>query len=179
MTKDEKKKQAEALREELAKSRSIFMSGFEGLTVAQDAELRRKVAQVGARYQVVKNTVIRWAAQGTPVEALGANLRGTTSVAYGQNAEPTPLAKVLTEYAKGNPAFVFKTGMVEGRLISMADLGMIAVLPGREELFSKALFLIKSPAQRVASCIAGVARNLACVIQQAVKEKTFLESSGT
>jgi large subunit ribosomal protein L10 len=172
MNKDEKQKQAEALKQELEKARSVILSSFEGLHVAEDTLLRRKVAQAGAKYKVVKNSLIERAAPGTSVAPVAKKLRGTTSLAYTE-ADPVVLAKVLIAYAKDNPAFTFKAGVVEGRVVSMADLGLIATLPSLDELRSKILFLINSPAQRVASSLAGVARNLAVVIQQAVKESKF------
>ncbi len=174
MNKEEKQKQAEALHRELEKAQCVILSGFEGLTVAQDTELRRRIAQAGARYRVVKNRLIGRAAQGTPAEPVARELRGTTSLAYTEN-DAVALAKVLTAYAKENSALVFKAGVVEGRLVSLADATLIASLPGREELFSKALFLIQAPAQRLASAVSGVSRQLAFVIQQAVQEKKFEE----
>lgn len=177
MNKDEKQAQAEALRQELQKARGIILSSFEGLTVAQDTELRRKVAQSGARYRVVKNSQIERAAQGTPVEAVAQKLRGTTSVASTET-DPVALAKVLTAYAKENPSLVFKAGMVEGRVVSLAEVAMLASLPARETLLAKVLYLINAPARRVAFTVSGVARNLAFVIQQAVKENKFKETAG-
>ena len=177
MKRDEKQKQAEALHEELAKAKTVILSSFDKQTVAQDTELRRKIAQTGAKYKVVKNTLIERAAKGTPVEPAAQNLRGTTSLAY-TLSDPVTLAKALTTYAKDNPALVFKTGVVEGRVVNMAELEALANLPSRETLFSKVLFLINSPAQRVASTFAGVARNLAYVIHQGVKENKFKESAG-
>jgi large subunit ribosomal protein L10 len=178
MNRDEKKKQAEALRQELEKARTVILSGFEGITVAQDSNLRRKLAQSGAKYKVVKNSLIERAAQGTPLESVAQKLRGTTSLAYTQ-ADPVALAKVLTAYARENPALSFKSGVVEGRVVSLAELSALATLPAKEDLFSKVLFLINSPAQRVASTLAGVARNLVVVIQQAVKEQKFEEAAGS
>ena len=172
MKRDEKQKQAESLHEALAKAKTVFLSGFEKQTVAQDTELRRKVAETGATYKVVKNTVIERAAMGTAAESVTQDLRGTTSVAY-TASDPVSLAKALTAYAKGNPVLVFKTGVVEGRVVSMAELEALASLPSRETLFSQVLFLINSAGQRVAATLAGVARNLACVIQQGVKENKF------
>lgn len=172
MKRDEKQKQAEELRQELEKAQSILLSSFEGLTVAQDTELRRRVAQTGARYRVVKNSLIEQAAQGTSAEPVAQKLRGTTSLAYTET-DPVALAKVLTAYGKENPALVFKSGVIEGRVVSLADLGLIASLPSREALFSKVLYLINVPAQRVALTVSGVARNLAFVIQQGVKENKF------
>lgn len=177
MKKDEKQKQTEALREELRKARSVILSSFEGLSVAQDTELRRKLRQTGAKYKVVKNSLIERAAQGTPAEVVARNLRGTSSLALTET-DPVVLAKVLITYAKENPALAFKAGVVEGRVVSLKELAQLASLPGREEVFSKVLFLINVPAQRLAFTVSGVARNLALVIQQAVKESKFKETAG-
>ena len=176
MKKEDKAKKVESVRDELARATGVVLSQFEGITVAQDSELRRKVAQSGARYQVLKNSIIERAAQGTPVEPLVAGrLKGTTSVAVTES-DPVALAKALTTYAKDNPVLVFKAGMVEGRVVSLAEFLAIASLPSKEALYAKALFLINAPATQLASAIAGVARKLAVVIQQAVKEKKFAEA---
>ena len=175
MKKDEKKQKAEALHQELETSRTVILSGFEGLTVAQDFELRRRIAQVGAKYKVVKNTLIERASQGTPLEPAAKRLTGTTALAYTRE-DPVALAKVLTAYAKENPLLKFKSGVVESRVVSLADLSLVANLPAKEELLAKALFLVNSPARNVALAVAGVAHMLAVVIQQAVKEKKFREA---
>lgn len=174
MDREEKKKSAEELHEELKKAKGVILSKFQGISVAQDFELRRKVAGTGARYKVVKNSLIERAAKGTSVEPIAKKLIGTTSVTLTE-ADPVALAKVLTEYAKENPLFTFKSGVVVGRVVSLADFGALATLPSKEQLLSKVLFLFNSPAQRVASTLSGVARNLAYVISQAVKEKKFQE----
>ncbi len=176
MDRDEKKKSAETLHEEFMKARGVILSGFQGITVSQDFKLRRKVAGTGARYKVVKNSLIERAAKGTSAESIAQKLAGTTSIALTET-DPVALAKALTEYAKENPLLVFKCGVVEGRVVSLADLGAIATLPPREQVLAKVLFLFNSPAQRVTSTLAGVARNLAYVIQQAVKEKKFQEAA--
>ncbi len=172
MNREEKHKRADDLHQLLEKIPSVILSSFEGLTAAQDTELRRKVAQAGGRYRVVKNSLIGRAAQGTRAEALAQKLRGTTSVAFTET-DPVALAKALTAYAKENPALVFKAGLVEGRVVSLAELVRIANLPSRSELLSKALFLLHAPAQRLAMTVAGVARNLARVIQQGIQEEKF------
>ncbi len=175
MNKEEKQKEAEALREQLAKARGIILAGFQGLRVPEDTNLRRKVAQAGARYKVVKNTLAERAAQGTPAESVTRALKGTTSVAYTES-DPVALARILTSYAKENPALVFKAGIVEGRVVSLAELGRIATLPSLDVLRSKILFLIKSPAQSLASAASALARNVAVLVQQAGKEKKFKEA---
>jgi large subunit ribosomal protein L10 len=177
MKREEKHQQAKDLHEELKNARTVFLTGFEGLTVAQDTDLRRQISRTGARYKVVKNSLIERAAAGTEAEPTAQKLRGTTSLAY-TATDPVSLAKVIMEYAKENPALVFKAGMVEGRVVSMAEVEALASLPSREELFAKALFVIKAPAQQLATAISAVARDLARVIQQAVKEEKFQASGG-
>jgi len=175
MNREDKHKKAEALHEELKKARTVILSGFEGLTVAQDTMLRSQVSKIGARYEVVKNSLIERAAKSTQIESGAQNLRGTTSLAYTET-DPVALAKLLVDYAKENPALVFKTGMVEGRVVSMAEWESIASLPSREDLFAKALFVIKSPGQQLAVAVSAVGRDLARVIQQGVKENKFKAS---
>ncbi|HEV2498742.1 MAG TPA: 50S ribosomal protein L10 [Terriglobia bacterium] len=177
MKKDIKQQKADQLREELAKAKTVIFSGFEGITVSQDFELRRKLEGVGAAYRVVKNTIIERAAEGTPAGPAAKDLHGTTSVAYTQT-DPVALAKAITAYAKENAVLVFKSGVVEGRVIDLKELNALAALPSREALFAKVLFLINSPAQRVATALAAVGRNLAVVIQQGVQEKKFKEAAG-
>ena len=175
MKKDEKAKRVDAVREEIQRAKTLIFSGFEGITVAQDMELRRKVAQAGGKYEVVKNSLIERAAQGTPAEpVVTPKLKGTTSLALTET-DPVALAKAITAYAKENPVLVFKAGVVEGRVVSLAERSALATLPSREALLAKALFLVNAPATRVASTVSGVARKLAYVIQQGVKEGKFAE----
>lgn len=177
MKKDLKQKKAEELRKELSDAQSVILSGFEGITVSQDFELRRKLEAAGAKYKVVKNSIIERAAQGTAAGPAAEKLHGTTSLAY-TSADPVALAKAISAFAKDNAVLVFKTGVVEGRVIDLKDLNALATLPSQKELFAKVLFLLNSPAQGVAAALAAVGRDLARVIQQGVKEKKFQEASG-
>jgi large subunit ribosomal protein L10 len=142
--------------------------------VEQDTELRSKIRATNSKYRVVKNTLAKAATKGTAAEKLAAALKGSTSIAY-NNSDPVGLAKALTAYAKANPVFVFKTGMVEGRVVNLAELISIASLPSKEELIAKLLFLLNAPAQRIAVATNGVARNLAVVLGQAIEQKKFQE----
>jgi large subunit ribosomal protein L10 len=172
--KKQKEEELNELKKDLAEAKNIVVSQFTGITVAQDTDLRQKIRATGSKYRVVKNTLAKIAAKGTPAEALSKALEGSTSIAY-NNSDPVTLAKALTAYAKANPVFVFKTGMVEGRVVNLADLNAIASLPSKEELIAKLLFLLNAPAQRIAVATNGVARNLAIVVGQAVEQKKFQE----
>jgi large subunit ribosomal protein L10 len=130
------------------------------------------VRGAGGKYRVIKNNLAEIAAQGTPSEAVLKNLRGMTSLAYTSN-DPVALAKALTTYAKANPSFTFKAGIVEGRAIDVGAIIELASMPSKEQIFSKLLYLINAPAQRLVTVMQAVGRNLAVVVDQGVKENKF------
>src|SRR6202162_2465971 len=170
--KAEKVKQSEELKTQLAKVSTVILSTFQGITVEQDTKLRRAVEAAGGNYEVVKNTVAERAAAGTPAEGLLKGLKGTNSIAF-TTADPVALAKILTKVAKDVPAFKFRAGWVEGRVISIEEIGRLALLPSKEELISKIMFMLNAPAQRVATVLAAVPRNLAVVTSEAAKANKF------
>ena len=173
-SRDDKAKDLEALRKELEQSPAIFVAGYEKMTVQQDFELRKTVRNAGGSYKVVKNNVADKASEGLGSHDVFGNLKGMTSIAW-TAADPVALAKALTAYAKTNPAFTFKAGFVEGRVVEVKSIQDLASMPSKEELIAKVMFLINSSAQRLAVSISGVARNLAVVIDQAAKEGKFKE----
>ena len=169
---DQKQKDLEALKKEFEKSKNVFLTGYEKLTVNQDFNLRKTIRGAGGNYKVIKNTIAEKAAQGTGASDLVKNLKGMTSMAW-TDGDPVALAKALTKYAKDHPTFTFKAGMVEGRVIDVKSIAELAALPSKEEIFSKLLYVIQAPAQRLVTSINGVGRNLAVVIDQGVKENKF------
>jgi large subunit ribosomal protein L10 len=170
--KPEKQKDMEALRDQLSKAQNVFLTGFEKLTVSQDFELRKTIRGAGANYKVIKNRIGEKAGEGIPAGDLLKDLKGMCSVAY-TSGDPVALAKALTAYAKANPSFTFKAGMVEGRVVDLAGIQALATLPPKEEIYAKLLYLIQAPAQRLVSAMGGVGRNLAVVVDQGVKENKF------
>jgi large subunit ribosomal protein L10 len=170
--KEDKKKEIDALKQDLEKSQNLFVSGFEKLSVEQDFELRKIVRGAGGKYRVVKNNLAEVASEGTAAGPVLHGLRGMTSVAY-TSGDPIALAKALTTYAKTNPTFTFKAGIVEGRVIDIREIGDLANMPSREEILARLLFLMKAPAQRLATTIGAVGRNLAIVIDQGCKDNKF------
>ena len=170
--KDDKKKDVESLRKELEASKNLFVTGYEKLRVSQDFELRKTIRASGGKYRVVKNNLAAKASEGIPAEQILKDLKGMTSLAY-TSSDPVALAKALTAYAKANPTFTFKAGMVEGRVIDIKAIHDLASMPSKEEIFAKMLFLINAPAQRLATVINAVGRNLAVVIDQGCKENKF------
>jgi large subunit ribosomal protein L10 len=173
--KAEKKTASAELKTQLANVSSVILTTFQGITVENDTRLRRAVEAAGGKYQVVKNTLAERAGEGTPAESLLKNLKGTNSISY-TYTDPVALAKVLTKVAKEVPAFKFKAGWVEGRVVSIDEIQNLAQLPSKEELISKVMYLLNAPAQRLASTLAAVPRNLAVVANEAVKAEKFAQS---
>src|ERR1700688_4729045 len=173
----EKQQDLDKLKTELAKVSTVILSTFQGITVEDDTKLRRAVQAAGGKYKVVKNTLAERAGEGTPAADLLKNLSGTNSIAYTQ-ADPVALAKALTKVAKDVPAFKFKSGVVEGRVINITEIQQLANLPSKEELISKLMFLLNAPAQRIASALNALPRNLAVVTSEAVKANKFGPGSG-
>jgi large subunit ribosomal protein L10 len=170
--KSEKQQDLDKLKTELAKVSTVILSTFQGITVEDDTKLRRAVQAAGGKYKVVKNTLAERAGTGTPAEGLLKNLSGTNSIAY-TIADPVALAKALTKIAKDVPSFKFKSGVVEGRVINITEIQQLANLPSKEELVSKIMFLLNAPAQRIASTLNALPRNLAVTVNEAIKANKF------
>src|SRR5438874_11550280 len=143
----EKQADLDKLKSELAKVSTVILTTFQGIKVDEDTKLRRAVQAAGGKYKVVKNTLAERAGAGTPAENLLKNLRGTNSIAYTET-DPVALAKAITKIAKDVPAFQFKAGVVEGRVVSIADIKQLANLPSRDELISKIMFLLNRSEER-------------------------------
>jgi large subunit ribosomal protein L10 len=161
-----------ALAGELEHSTSAIIGTFSGLTADKDFALRKAIRAAGGSYHVVKNKLAARSSQGTKVEAALQGLKGVSSVAY-TSGDPVALAKALSGWVKDNAEFTFKLGIVDGKVISVDEIKALATLPGKEELFSKLLFLINSPAQRLATVINATGRDLAVVINQGVEKGKF------
>ena len=176
LTKADKAERVERLAHELESSTSAIVGTFQKLTVAQDFELRKAVRGAGGSYRVLKNKLAARASQGTKVEQALQGLKGVSSVAY-TSGDPVALAKALAKWVQDNAEFSFKIGIVDGKLISVEEVKQLATMPGKEELFSKLLFLINSPAQRLATVINAVGRDIAVVLNQGVEKKKFTEAA--
>jgi large subunit ribosomal protein L10 len=175
VTKAKKTELVEKLSKNLKNVSNVVVTTYTKMTVAQDYELRKALRGAGAKYQVVKNTLAERAAKGTKVEGALKDLAGVTSIAY-TTGDPVAMAKALTKYAKDAPEFTFKVGVVEGRVVTIKEIEALATMPSKEELYSKLLFLINAPAQRLVTVMNAVGRNLAVVVDQGVQHKKFKEA---
>ena len=171
-SKAQKQKDLEALTEQFKNAKAAMVVGFKGMTVPKDQELRNQLREAGVSYEVVKNTLARKAAEGTPLEQAADQFKGVTAIAL-SGQDPVNLSKAIAKFTKANPdVFKFKVGIVEGKVVALKDVEAIASLPSKEELISKVLFLINCQAQRIVTVLSAVPRNLAVVVKQIGEQKS-------
>jgi large subunit ribosomal protein L10 len=172
ISKAKKTEKVQLLASELETSTTAIIGTFSKLTVAKDFQLRKVIREAGGKYRVVKNKLAAVSGQGTQVEAALKGLKGVNSVAF-TAGDPVALAKVFAKWAGENAEFQFKLGIVEGKLLTVEEIKALATMPGKEELFSKLLFLINAPAQRLATVLNATGRDLAVVLGQGVEKEKF------
>jgi len=179
VTKARKAEQIEKLTADLKGVHNMVVATFSKLTVNQDFELRKAVRTAGGRYAVVKNTLAERAAAGTPLADALKDLKGVTSIAY-TTGDPVALAKAISKYVTDNAEqFSVKAGMIEGKIATAKEVSALATMPSKEELYSKLLFLISSPSQRLVTVMNAVGRDVAVVIGQGVEKKKFKGAAGS
>ena len=165
-TRERKQQDLDALTASLQDSTSAMIVSFNNLTVAKDIEFRNRLREVGAKYQVVKNTLARIAVKGTDFEQASEAFKGVTAIAW-TDGDPVVLSKAVSKFMKDNADnYTFKSGVVDGRLVDLQQLTTIASLPSKEELISQLLFVLNAQAQRIVTVINAVPRDLAVVIKQ-------------
>jgi large subunit ribosomal protein L10 len=172
LTRAKKKQKVQVLAKELATSTTAIIGTFAKLTVAQDFELRKVVRGAGGKYRVLKNKLAAKASEGTKVEAALKGLKGVSAAAF-TSGDPVELAKAFSKWVTDNAEFTFKLGIVDGKLINPEEVKALASMPPKEEIYAKLLFLINAPAQRLVTVLNATGRDLAVVVNEAVKGEKF------
>lgn len=177
LTKQKKHLKVATLAADIQNSTSAIVGTFTGLNATKDIALRKAVRDAGGSYHVVKNKLAPKAAVGTQIEGALLGLKGVSAVAY-TSGDPVALAKALATWVKDNSEFTFKLGIVEGKIIDISEINALATMPSKDELFSKLLYLMNAPAQRLVTVINATGRDLAVVINQGVEKGKFAGAAG-
>jgi len=149
MPKAEKVEKVADLKERIGSSQAVLLADFRGLSVNDAMALRALLGEVDTSFKVVKNTLMKRAADEAGMESLGSLLEGPTGVAFVEG-DPVAAAKKIVEAAKKFPALVLKGGFMEGRLLSSEDAQALARLDSREVMLSKIAGLMKGEMSRAA-----------------------------
>ena len=152
LTRQEKEEQVTELREKFDRATSVFVADYRGITVKKLEALRvglRKASASSSEFRVAKNSVLKRASEGGPVEGLKGHFKGTTSVAI-SFGDPAALAKTLVDYAKENEQFQLRSAILDGEVLDAAGISKLATLPTLDELRGKLIGLLQAPASQLA-----------------------------
>jgi large subunit ribosomal protein L10 len=170
MDRNTKREIVSKLREDLSGIKSVFICDFNGLTVAKDTQLRRKMRETGAEYAVIKNTLLKLAFVDSEFSQVGDKLTGNTALAY-HREDVVALAKLIKDFAKENEAFKFKAGVVEGKVLELSQLEQLANMPSKEVLISKLMYMLNYPVQGMVTALSGITRKLVVALDQIKQQK--------
>lgn len=145
----EKKQIVEDLAEKFQNSASFVVVDYRGLTVAEVTDLRTQLREAGVEMHVVKNTLLRRAAEKAEIEGLDDAFVGPTAIAFSEEEVVAP-AKIMVEFGKEAEALEVKGGFLEGRVVPIETIEKVAKLPDREGLLSMLLSTLQAPVRNVA-----------------------------
>ena len=158
------------IKELLSTSKCTILVDFCGLTVAQDTALRRKMREAGVHYNVVKNTLLRIAAQEVGIEGLEPSLEKNTAIAVAQE-DPVAVAKIICDFAKENKELKVKVGVLDGKVIGADEIKALAALPPKEVLVAKLLGSMNAPISGFVNVLQGTIRNVVYALDAVRKQK--------
>lgn len=164
------------MRERLAAASSIYLTAFQGLSVAEANELRGKLLEVGGRMQVVKNRLLRIAIAGTEYEGIADLLTGPNAITYCGEDPIAPL-KVLTEFAAEHEQPPVKAGVVDGKLLTQEELEQLAKVPGREQLLAEVVGSFAGPVNELVYTLGAIVSEFVFTLQAIADKRGGAEAA--
>jgi len=166
---DEKQKVVEDIKLKLQGATGVILADYRGLTVDQVTSLRVELRQAGIEYRVLKNTMVRRAADEIGLKGLEPFLEGPTALTFSK--DPVSPAKILSEYSKKNKNLTIKAGVLEGKVIGPEKVKELASLPSREVLLSQVLAGMQTPLQGMVNVLQGPIRKFGYALEEVRKLK--------
>lgn len=160
MPKPQKIEAVKELKERLERADAALLTEFRGLKVQELKELRRRLAEIGAEFKVVKNTLTRLAVRDAKLDELLPLLEGSTAITFVTGGDAIAAAKGLDEIARKYPSLIVKGGLVEGRVIDAEKARALAKVKPREELLADLAGMLQAPLQKLVLLLAAPLRDL-------------------
>ena len=170
-----KKQFVQQLNERLAKSQVVILTDYKGLDVASVTVLREKLREANIEYEVVKNTMLRLASEGTDVEAIKESFKGPSAIALSYE-DPVAPAKILSEFAKENDKLEIKVGVMGDKVLDLSAIKALSALPSREELLATVLSAMNAVPTSLVTALSDVPRRMVNVLQ-AIKDQKEQEAA--
>jgi len=155
LNKSEKQVVVSDVAAQAARSQTLALAEYRGLSVEHLNTLRRQARDKGVYLHVLKNTLARRAVAGTPFEVASQNMVGP--LIYGFSEDAVAAAKVIADFAKTNDKLVVKAGAYAGKPLDANGVKALAAIPSKEALLAQLLGLMQSPISRLARVLAAVA----------------------
>jgi large subunit ribosomal protein L10 len=140
---------------QVARSQTLALAEYRGLTVEHLNALRKQARERGVYLHVLKNTLARRAVAGTPFEVAQGSMVGP--LIYGFSEDAVAAAKVISNFAKGNERLIVKAGAYAGKALNADGVKALAAIPSKEVLLAQLLGLMQSPISRIARVLAAIA----------------------
>jgi large subunit ribosomal protein L10 len=153
-----KKAKVLEIKEKMEKAQGMVFAQYQGLTVEEDTELRKKLRDAGIEYKVYKNTLATLAAKELGLDGITTYLEGPVSVAFGYEDATAP-ARILNDFAKTHKKLELKAGIVEGTVYDAKGVQTLATIPSREVLIAQLLGSFKAPLSKLAYLLNAIKEN--------------------
>jgi len=154
LNRNEKQTVVESVAAQVARSQTLTLAEYRGLTVENLNALRKQARERGVYLHVLKNTLARRAVAGTPFEVAAERMVGP--LIYGFSEDAVAAAKVISDFARTNDKLIVKAGAYAGKVLDAKGVSSLASIPTKEVLLSQLLGLMQSPVARIARVLAAV-----------------------
>lgn len=152
---DAKAKKVDVVTKQFKDAVSAIVVNYRGLSVAEVTDLRKQLRDAGVQFSVVKNNIVKRAADATGYEGLDEVFSGPTAVAF-SNEDPVAPAKILKKFADNTDAVEIKGGIIEDKIATLDEINTFATLPSREELLSTLANILQDPVRKFALAVKAV-----------------------
>jgi len=167
-TKQEKQEFVKSFEKEITSAKNFCLAGYQGLTVKELEDLRKKVRSTDAEFRVIKNRLVSKVFKNLKIDNFDQYLKGATAIVL-EKGDAVKTIKTLSTFSKNNKKLKIKAGYFENKLINETDVARIAALPSKQQLVAQVVYGVSSPLVRLMNVLTGPLKNLLFALKQIKK----------